>query len=101
MKYITALLACALLSGCALFDWNQDGKFDPIAYLAGADISVVWVGEDGTAYQMALDELGMKIAGEYIQAKTGYRFELAPLHDGTYGIEITDPNGYQVWIVPK
>ena len=95
-KYITLLLvACAtlMISGCEMIDLDGNGKFDPVAYMEGIDINVSLVAEDGTVYTVAVDEYGKKLIGQYIQAKTGYLFDVAP--DG--GITVTDPtNGLSI-----
>lgn len=91
---ITSLVLCA---SCAFFDLDGNGRFDPVAYLEGADITVGWVDEDGQIYTMALDEFGHKILGQFIQAKTGYTYELTD----TGGIMIIDPDGKIVQVKPK
>lgn len=79
-------------------DLNGDGKFDPIAYLEDADITVGWIDEEtGEVYTMALDELGHKILGEWIKKETGYTYVLSD----TGGITIVDPDGKAFTIEPK
>ncbi len=87
----------ALLSGCQYFDLDGNGRFDPIAYLEGVDITVAWVGEDGQVYNVAIDELGKQLLGQFIQAETGYLFEITD--EG--GIAVTDPSGIQVQLKRK
>ena len=87
-----------VFAGCASwFDFDGNGRFDPVAYLENADITVAWVDESGQAYNIALDELGKQMLGTFIQAKTGYLFELTD--DG--GITITDPDGAQIQVKQK
>ena len=90
-------LCLGLLSGCALFDLDGNGRVDPVAYLQNADITVAWVDAEGNAYTVDALQLGEEVVYNYIQAKTGYRFEI--VENG--GIEITDPNGYKVRIAQK
>ena len=85
------------LTGCAMFDWDGNDRFDPLEYLSNADISIAWVDADGKEYNMALDKLGVQLVGQFIQAKTGYLFEIAD--DGAR--TITDPYGKQVKIQLK
>lgn len=92
--FITTAVAIILLAngmaGCKALDLNGDGKFDPVAYLQDADISVGWVDQDtGEIYTMALDELGHKILGEWVRAKTGFTYQLDPKG----GISIVDSKG--------
>ena len=88
---------CLMQSGCSMLDLDGNGKFDPIAYLQTVDVTVGFIGEDGNVYSMAVDELGAKLAGQFIQAKTGYLFEL--VKDG--GILITAPDGTNLMIARK
>ena len=101
MKRLNAVflsVSVMLMVGCALFDFDGNGRFDPVAYLEGADISVCWVDqESGEVYTMAIDELGVKILGEFVHAKTGYRFQLS----GDGGISIVDPDGKILQIKQK
>lgn len=97
MKYLTALLALSLLAGCAWMDLDGDGEVNPRAYLANSDITVSWVGEDGAVYNVAVDEFGRQIVGQFIQAKTGYLFEVTD--EG--GLVITDPSGMKYHITPR
>lgn len=83
--------------GCAALDLNGDGKVDPFAFLEGVDISVAFTGEDGQVYNMAVDELGKKMLGQFIQDKTGYLFEVT--EEG--GITVTDPSGVAIQIKQK
>ena len=89
---LLAVLSIAMLSGCAWMDINNDGKVDPLAYLADSDITVGWVDEDGVVYNVALDDLGKQIVGQFIEVKTGFKVELVE----TGGIIITDRNGFQL-----
>ena len=87
-----------VFAGCASwFDFDGNGRFDPVAYLENADITVAWADEDGQVYNVALDELGKQMLGTFIQAKTGYPFELT--EEG--GITITDPNGTKIQVKQK
>lgn len=88
---------CLMQSGCSLLDLDGNGRFDPIAYLQTVDVTVGFVGDDGNVYSIAVDELGAKLAGQFIQAKTGYMFEL--VDDG--GISITAPDGTRLSIAKK
>ena len=105
MRHIISTLAIIILGmavmGCAFFDWNNDGKIDPIAYLQDADISVTWVDDQGNAYTMDVMELGQNLFFAYVEQKTGYRFDLAEQQDGSIGIRIRDPKGYEIYIVPQ
>ena len=79
--------------GCASwFDWDGNGRIDPITYLETSNITVGWVDSDGQAYTIALDEAGRRMLGVFIEAKTGYLFEVD--EDGS--LTITDPTGYSV-----
>lgn len=94
------ILAIGLFSftGCSLLDLNGDGKVDPVSYLEDADISVGWVDQEtGEVYTMAIDELGHKIVGQWVQAKTGYTYELDP----NGAISIIDPEGQVFTVSPK
>jgi hypothetical protein len=86
-----------VLCSCTMFDLDGNGRIDPVAYLQNADISVSWVDAEGNAYTVDAMQLGEEIVYDYIQAKTGYRFEIVE----SGGIEVTDPNGYKVRIAPK
>lgn len=97
MKWIIALLSIAMLSGCAWMDLDGNGRVDLLAYLSVVDVTVQWVDAAGETYTVALDELGARLAGEFVQAKTGYLFELT---DGG-GITVTDPAGVKVTIKRK
>jgi len=97
MKWIIALLSIAMLSGCAWFDFDGNGRVDLLAYLSVVDVTVQWVDAAGETYTVALDELGARLAGKFVQAKTGYLFELT---DGG-GITVTDPAGVKVTIKRK
>ena len=99
--FVCAIIACAcswMLVGCASWmDFNGDGKVDPMVYLDGIDVTVGFVGEDGQIYNLAVDELGKKLLGQFVQVKTGYLFEV--MDSG--GITITDPDGVSIQIAPK
>ena len=97
MKLLIATLSLAVLTGCSMFDLDGNGRFDPVAYLENADITVVWTDESGQVYNIALDELGKQMLGTFIQAETGYLFELT--ENG--GITVTDPSGVQVQVKQK
>ena len=97
MKWIIALLSIAMLSGCAWMDLDGNGRVDLLAYLSVVDVTVQWVDAAGETYTVALDELGARLAGTFVQAKTGYFFELT---DGG-GITVTDPAGVKVTIKRK
>lgn len=94
---LAVLIAAFVVSGCQMFDLNGDGKFDPVAYVNDLDVSVVLTDENGQTYEAAVDEIGMKILGTYIQSKTGYLFEVA--EDGA--ITVTDPAGVKIQLKPK
>ena len=86
-----------LLSGCAFFDLDGNGEINPITYLQNADITVAWTDDEGNTYNVDALKLGEEVLYNYIQAETGYRFEI--VENG--GIEITDPTGYKVMIARK
>lgn len=86
-----------LQGGCSSLDLDGNGKFDPVAYLQTADISVGFVDEAGNTYTMAIDELGAKLVGQFVQAKTGYLFELTDKG----GITITAPDGTKLLVARK
>lgn len=96
-KLLALLMIVPLLGGCKYFDFDGNGRFDPIAYLESADITLSWVDDNGQVYEMAVDDLGKRLVGQFIQAKTGYLFELT----NTGGIVITDPEGRQIRVARK
>lgn len=101
MKAIATVAALVLLDtlifGCTILDLNGDGEVNPITYLEGVDITVGWVDESGEVYNVALDEFGKQIVGRFIQAKTGYLFEV----DDNGGITVTDPDGVSINLKQK
>ncbi len=96
-KALFAALALTLVAGCSMFDLDGNGRIDPVAYLENSNITFGWVGEDGQVYNVALDELGKQVVGNFIQAKTGYKFEI--VEEG--GLTITDPEGFKIQIARK
>ena len=87
-NYGVLFIAVSLLVGCAMFDLDGNGKFDPIAYLESADISVAWIGPDGTPYTIAMDENGLRIEGKLVDAH-GNTYSLSRVG----GFEVTSPSG--------
>ena len=94
------IIAIGLLAGCAWLDFDGDGNIDPAKYLSNADITVTWVDAEGNAYQVDPMQIGAELVYNYVEVKTGYRFELAPQQDGTIGIWVKDPKGQEIWIIP-
>lgn len=104
MSSVCAVFTVAMLGvlvvgsvGCSMLDFNGDGRFDPVTYLASVDIDVAWSGDDGSPYQIAVDENGVRLAGKFTSPKTGLTYALTE----TGGFTITDPNGIQVRIKSK
>ena len=98
MKKLLAVLLIASLSGCASwFDFDGNGRFDPVAYLEDADIAVSWVDAQGTPFMIAVNEDGVQMAGVFVSPKTGRRYVLT--EEG--GFVITDPSGVEVRIGPS
>lgn len=97
MKKLMLLAVVAIISGCAWMDLDGNGRFDPLAYLESVDVTVAFVGDDGQVYNLAVDDLGKKLLGQFIQAKTGYLFEVT--EEG--GITVTDPSGVQIQLKRK
>ena len=91
---VMGLSALFLISGCAWMDLDGNGKVDPLAYLAASNVTVGWEDDSGAVYNVAVDDLGKQIIGQFIEAKTGYKVELVD----SGGFTITDPRGFRIQV---
>jgi len=97
LLHIGLISVCVgLIQGCALFDFDGNGRIDPLAYLSTADVSIGWVNEAGTPFRIAMGEDGIRIEGEFVDHR-GIKYAMT--EDG--GFAITDPNGFQIQIKRK
>lgn len=101
LKLVAGLILVIGLTGCATlqswFDWDGNGRIDPLAYLASADVTIGWEDANGVPFSIATDENGLHIEGQFTSPKTGLTYGLT--EDG--GFTITDPNGFQIQIKQK
>ena len=98
MKKLISLLVClVLLAGCSSLDMDGNGRFDPLAYFANLDVSVVLVDpETGEQWSIATTEDGIDIKGRYVDS----RGNTWVLGEGVGSVEVITRNGVWMSIQP-